>query len=452
MRHLHRTLLRLAALSLSALLLGGCTMREVPLREMPSVAATVEPAPSFTPEPVRYRAVYRCGETVLAEELVLSRDRFTPPEAPDGVRLLGWMNEQGETVDPHDLPADGDMVFYADTRLIPDALSLRIPGDGNGLFRPASPLLRESLRSAVDMLSGGRAAVAESAEDPSPEECGGAEVYQALSFFFTDSELDAAFLSCALEPSAETVQRQELLRLLDALIPADGTDAERAPYFPDVAPDAPYYAAVCRFAEAGEKTPADLAALALDSYLWLDGALYAWDGEAHFLCDQEVDGLFFDGNGRYSSGNAELDEYVRQTVAERLDLSVSRLDNLKKLYLHVKNDFQYLVRNHHASGETGWEIDEALTLYRTGKGNCYCYTSVFWSLARGLGYNARVWSGTMGTQNQPHAWTEITLDGHVYICDPEIELNYWLLEMYTDNFMMPIEASLGWNYLAVGRN
>ena len=91
-------------------------------------------------------------------------------------------------------------------------------------------------------------------------------------------------------------------------------------------------------------------------------------------------------------------------------------------------------------------------MYETGKGNCYNYTGVFWSLARGLGYNAVTWSGTMGTQNQPHSWTEILYDGQIYICDPEIELNYWLLEIYTDNFWMKKENSYGWNYQAVGRS
>ena len=44
-----------------------------------------------------------------------------------------------------------------------------------------------------------------------------------------------------------------------------------------------------------------------------------------------------------------------------------------------------------------------------------------------------------------------TLDGKTYICDPEIEMNYWLLQMYTDNFMMLRENSLSWNYQSVGR-
>ncbi len=30
-------------------------------------------------------------------------------------------------------------------------------------------------------------------------------------------------------------------------------------------------------------------------------------------------------------------------------------------------------------------------------------------------------------------------------------MNYWLLQMYTDNFMMLRENSLSWNYQSVGR-
>ncbi len=129
----------------------------------------------------------------------------------------------------------------------------------------------------------------------------------------------------------------------------------------------------------------------------------------------------------------------------------ARLDDLKAIYYHVKNDFQYLTRNYYDSGATGWDIDEALTIFRTNKGNCYCYAGAFCALARGLGYNARTYSGSIGIENQPHAWTEITLDGKIYICDPEIEMNYWLLQMYTDNFMMLRENSLSWNYQSVGR-
>ena len=54
---------------------------------------------------------------------------------------------------------------------------------------------------------------------------------------------------------------------------------------------------------------------------------------------------------------------------------------------------------------------------------------------------------------------EILLDGEVYICDPEIEMNYWWLaalngdnSMYTDNFMMLRRNAGNWNYQAVGRN
>ena len=143
---------------------------------------------------------------------------------------------------------------------------------------------------------------------------------------------------------------------------------------------------------------------------------------------------------------------MAESLTKLMEPGKTRLEHLRAVYLHVKNDFRYLPKNYYASGEKGWEIPEAITMFETGRGNCYNYTGAFCFLARGLGYNAVTYSGTMGTQNQPHSWTEITLDGQIYICDPEIELNYWLLEIYTDNFMMRREDSMGWNYQSVGRN
>ena len=204
-------------------------------------------------------------------------------------------------------------------------------------------------------------------------------------------------------------------------------------------------------AGSGTLTKESLESMTRDGFLWFGGYLYRLGDDGYFLTDSEFDGLYFDKNGRYPSGSAELDDYVAQTLSDFMTPDAARLDDLKAIYYHVKNDFQYLTRNYYDSGATGWDIDEALTIFRTNKGNCYCYAGAFCALARGLGYNARTYSGSIGIENQPHAWTEITLDGKIYICDPEIEMNYWLLQMYTDNFMMLRENSLSWNYQAVGR-
>ena len=274
------------------------------------------------------------------------------------------------------------------------------------------------------------------------------ELKTALDTLF-DPETVEPVLEALPETESEYVTRAEFAFCVSRLLGKDS--AAEDVYYPDVAPTHWASAEVLAAAGSGTLTKESLESMTRDGFLWFGGYLYRLGDDGYFLTDSEFDGLYFDKNGRYTSGSAELDDYVAQTLSDFMTPDAARLDDLKAIYYHVKNDFQYLTRNYYDSGATGWDIDEALTIFRTNKGNCYCYAGAFCALARGLGYNARTYSGSIGIENQPHAWTEITLDGKIYICDPEIEMNYWLLQMYTDNFMMLRENSLSWNYQSVGR-
>ena len=274
------------------------------------------------------------------------------------------------------------------------------------------------------------------------------ELKTALDTLF-DPETVEPVLEALPETESEYATRAEFAFCVSRLLGKES--AAEDVYYPDVAPTHWASAEVLAAAGSGTLTKESLESMTRDGFLWFGGYLYRLGDDGYFLTDSEFDGLYFDKNGRYTSGSAELDDYVAQTLSDFMTPDAARLDDLKAIYYHVKNDFQYLTRNYYDSGATGWDIDEALTIFRTNKGNCYCYAGAFCALARGLGYNARTYSGSIGIENQPHAWTEITLDGKIYICDPEIEMNYWLLQMYTDNFMMLRENSLSWNYQSVGR-
>ena len=65
---------------------------------------------------------------------------------------------------------------------------------------------------------------------------------------------------------------------------------------------------------------------------------------------------------------------------------------------------------------------EALTILRTGRGNCYCYAGIFCLLARQLGYDAKAIAGSTNWDPRPHAWVEIEFDGVPYIFDTEMEM------------------------------
>ena len=439
----------------ASLLLSGCVMRpqgsETVLRDSPA-ETTAEP------EPVRYNVEFRRGDEVLSAQSV---EEGSLPEVPVGagnVRLLGWTDESGSRTDPF-VPVERDAVFFADTRPLLAADSGWLLPREYGFLEPEAPFTRRDAQDALGVLLSDSAdaepvAASWSADTDKTQPLTAEEFAGLLYALFETSDADSV-LSETVPPEAETVTRAQAACCLSRLLDAEPrTDL----YYPDAAPDRDDYTELSAAAAPG---PLDRQALldeAVDSFLWFDGYLYRIDEEGYFLTDMEFEGLTYGPGGRYTSGNAELDSLVAKTLTELTDPAQTRRERLRAVYLHVKNDFKYLVRNYYASGEHGWEIPEALYMYENGRGNCYCYAGMFWSLARGLGYNATAYSGTMGNQNQPHAWTEIDLDGEIYICDPEIEMNYWWLaalnndnSMYTDNFMMLRRTAGGWNYQAEGR-
>ena len=154
----------------------------------------------------------------------------------------------------------------------------------------------------------------------------------------------------------------------------------------------------------------------------IDSQLYYAGADGYFLKNAYSGSLFFDSAGRYTSGNAELDSYVLAALREATDDSMTRDEMLRAMYLYVRDSFTYLRRHYYKTGDVGWATQEALTMYSTGRGNCYCYASAFWAAARALGFDAKIVSGTYGEEEAPHGWVEILRSGERYTYDVEIEM------------------------------
>ena len=74
--------------------------------------------------------------------------------------------------------------------------------------------------------------------------------------------------------------------------------------------------------------------------------------------------------------------------------------------------------------DNGWTGTYALNLLKTGQGNCASYASALAYLAKGLGYESRVATGSIDAATgipTSHAWTEIKVDGQWYIFDAEMD-------------------------------
>jgi hypothetical protein len=182
----------------------------------------------------------------------------------------------------------------------------------------------------------------------------------------------------------------------------------------------------------------------------MDGWLYYVKDNGCLLRSESLGRLQFDADGRYTSGDAELDNLVAgilgQFAADNPEMD--RFDLLYEAHVYCRDSFKYLRRNAYPFGATGWEVEDAKTMFTTGRGNCYNYAAAFWALARGLGYEARAVSGTCTGSDQPHGWVFIAFDGKDYIFDCEWEMAYRTeREIYDKNmFMIPSNKWSYWSY------
>ena len=447
------------------LLLSGCVMR--PARSEPPAAA---PTPSATPEPevVWHTVSYRLdGEEIATERVAEGESCHTAPDLHGERAIIGWNNANGTPTDIWTLSIRDDMVFDG---VLGPKVHLRggfIAPESDGLFHPLDAFTRSDAVRAVYAILADKPTGETFIKDVTTRaKCwnaatalvtGGYIPLDPDGKFFPDAPITLTDLTALLEkifsPGAvrdrlreaeEPLSRAEAARVLAALLKLDKVD--EAPYYPDVAPDAAYYDAVELTGAAGEIDwiQGDKAA---PGFVNLDGYLYHVRPDGYFLTDGMVGTLYFDRSGRFTSGNEKLDAHVAEIVASQTNAGMTREEKLHAVYLYVRDHYLYLKRNLYGIGDTGWEIDEALTMFETNKGNCYNFTAAFWALARGVGFDAVCYSGLVGVDRNPHSWVEITLDGTPYIYDVETEMQNRLHDdFYTSMYQMTYERGKLWSY------
>lgn len=284
----------------------------------------------------------------------------------------------------------------------------------NGLFRGADTITAGEAADAVLCAAGIELSVDDAAQ-PLTEETFAA----LLSGTFPAETLESLMPSIALHGS-ENVTRAEAAVFFNRLFSLEASGAETA-FYPDVIPG--------EWGSGDIYTAADGAVVwdgpdgrPEEGFLLIDRQLYCVGEDGYLLKNAYSGSLYFDNAGRYTSGNAELDGYVLDALRSATDGSMTRDEMLRAMYLYVRDSFSYLRRHYYTNGDVGWATQEALTMYSTGRGNCYCYAAAFWAAARALGYDAKIVSGTYGADDAPHGWVEILHDGERYTYDVEIEM------------------------------
>jgi len=172
--------------------------------------------------------------------------------------------------------------------------------------------------------------------------------------------------------------------------------------------------------------------------IYADGALHPLDGgpvfctaEGPLLKNGSWHDFQFDADGRYTSGDAELDALVEAIIAAQTTPDMTPEQKLYACYCAVRG-YGYLGRNAALPASVKTMPGEnarayAKKIYTTGKGDCYNFAAAFCYLARRLGYDATAVVGVCAynwnTRPIAHSWVEIPMDGAVRIFDPQIE-NY----------------------------
>lgn len=199
----------------------------------------------------------------------------------------------------------------------------------------------------------------------------------------------------------------------------------------------------------------------------LKGYLYEADANGHVLRAETVgDHLVFGDNGRFTSGNAELDDRSAEIVYAQICLN-PKYDTYKLLrdcyeevawgtyYLHDLPDPEF---GDNCSNE--WYIDNALHALVDQCGACYSFAAGFCALARNLGYDAHCMAGQLFSTKVPHSWVYIDMpdsEGNERtgenwrIFDPQL---YWrgagqhLVDLYDFNmfYLNPVESHR-WAYV-----
>ena len=182
----------------------------------------------------------------------------------------------------------------------------------------------------------------------------------------------------------------------------------------------------------------------------LEGQLYYVQEDRYFLRDGHVGTLYFDAEGRYTSGDATLDATVVSILKDMIaqNPEADRFALLRIVFDHCYQNYTYRrTFDHPAYGSTGWEIQRANAMFESTKGNCYSYAAIFWALSRALGYETRAISGKVLSDEQPHSWCIIQLeDGADYIFDPQWQYNYIERGLDHDMFKIPMERIGYWLY------
>ena len=122
----------------------------------------------------------------------------------------------------------------------------------------------------------------------------------------------------------------------------------------------------------------------------------------------------------------EPDTELKKLVASVIDIctvgDMRQKNQLESCFNYFVAGSEYERKQDFPVGE--WTGSYATDILLNGKGNCYNYAAAFAYIAKGLGYEARVCTGTVTSSlggRTLHAWTEVKMGNTWYVFDTEMQ-------------------------------
>ncbi len=169
---------------------------------------------------------------------------------------------------------------------------------------------------------------------------------------------------------------------------------------------------------------------------------------AHFIhTDRGV--KWKEEDGRVIMPKSSVMLLAAQVVDDSTTVMMTQPEQLESVFNYLAQNISYIRSYDTPSGD--WVREYAATTLGTKTGNCYGYAAAFAYVARGLGYETRVCTGTVQSAlggTTPHAWTEVKMGKKWYIFDTEMQAakgGGYYKQTYESYPAKPIVKESSWN-------
>ena len=398
-----------------------------------------------------YTVTFSMAGTVCSEQQVMEGHlpRSVLTNVP-GLKFVQWRNEAGEPVNPYISYVKGDITYYAEA--YPE-LTNHVPFlflDEDGYLRPDEPLTADAFSQALYALATEEAQAYFPGMPAGSMQISWEMLLKVMANFFHEDSLPQPEEQALTEPVTRSQFAQLLCSLLGRgareYISIDDTSVIARDITRNREDAVALLEASVVHSSNTKKTTWNHLTLPIEyspGFTVINGWLYNVKTNYLFMKNESQGSFAFGPDGRYTSGDPQLDEAVAQTIRElvRKNPGVGRRALLRYAF-DLCGSYTPLRKDAPFSAQPGWETEQALQMLQNGQGDCYDYAAAFWALARGLGYDARCVTGTVGEEQTPHAWVMIYLDGQEYIFDPERQKS----ASWEDWYMLSTEDIDRWNY------